>query len=368
MRRAFKSDYFRGNHLVGESMGEMAGYRLLSVLGHGAGSTVYEVQDPADGRLYALKVIIKSDTSDHRFVEQVMNEHEVGHRSDHPQLLKSHWVIRQGGLMGGGAAQVMLLLELVDGVTLEARRPRSRRLMVEVFKSVAAGLGAMHDAGLVHADMKPINILLMNSGGLKIIDFGQSCPINTVKTRIQGTLDYIAPEQVKRGPITPRTDVYNLGATMYWCVTDRHPPTALRLRGTPGQRVQEVDRVLHDPREYNPHLPPALAGLILDCLHQQPEDRPASMKAVSFRLDLALHQLENQRLSSSNSGRTQPMVEILQQPQFPVQVPAFEPPGPGEPIDLDAHGDAALAEAIEVMAFEVIGVADDQQEIDIPLP
>jgi serine/threonine-protein kinase len=295
----------------------------------------------------------------------------VGHRLDHPHLRKSLKIIRQGGLIGGGATQVMLLLELIDGVTLEARRPRSRRLKVEVFKSVAAGLGAMHDAGLVHADMKPINIMLMNSGGLKIIDFGQSCPINTIKTRIQGTLDYIAPEQVKRGPITPRTDVYNLGATMYWSVTDRHPPTALRFRGTPGQRVpKEVDKVLRDPREYNPHVPPALAGLILDCLHQQPEDRPASMKEVAFRLDLALHQIQNKPspISASHALQTPPMpaVEVLQQSQPITPEPLFDPLA--EPLDLDARAEPALAEAIEVMALEVIGVADDQEELDLPIP
>ena len=61
----------------------------------------------------------------------------------------------------------------------------------------------------------------------KVIDLGQSCPIGTVKPRIQGTPDYIAPEQVHRRPITPLTDVYNFGATMYWVLTRQHVPTAL---------------------------------------------------------------------------------------------------------------------------------------------
>ncbi|MCX5662264.1 MAG: serine/threonine-protein kinase [Planctomycetota bacterium] len=283
-------------------MGEIAGYRILSLLGTGAGSEVFEVQDPADGKLYALKVVNKKTATDQRFVDQALNEHEVGSRLNHPLIRRSLRVIRHGGLVGT-PSQLLLLLELVDGTTLELRRPRSRRMMVDLFRQVATGLGAMHEAGIVHADMKPINILLESGGGLKIIDFGQSCPINTVKTRIQGTLDYIAPEQVKRRQITPRTDIYNLGATMYWCVTDHHPPTALRLRMPVGTRQDLADDVLYDPRKYNPHLPAALATLMLDCLRPDPLERPGSMRDVIRRLDLARHQLEQERAGAS-PGKT----------------------------------------------------------------
>jgi serine/threonine-protein kinase len=268
----------------------------------------------------------------------------VGSRLDHPNLRKCLKVVKQGGLMAGGPTQLMLVMELVDGTTLEARRPRSRRLMIGVFRAVAAGLSAMHEAGLVHADMKPINILLTNSGGVKVIDYGQSCPINTVKTRIQGTLDYIAPEQVHRGAITPRTDVYNLGATMYWCVTDRHPPTALRLRGTPGQPMPVVDNVLHDPREYNPHLPPALASLILDCLQFDPADRPASMKDLDFRLEMALLQLENQKRAAAASAARKDSAD--------------------EPI-IEAE---LLPEPVVLAAAPVSGGDPAQQELDLPAP
>lgn len=394
MRRVFKTDYFRGlrgPQQAAPSMGEIGGYRLLSLLGTGAGSEVYEAQDPADGKLYALKVVNKKLPTDQRFIDQALNEHEIGSRINHPLVRRSLRVIRQGGLVGSGG-QLLLLLELVDGTTLEDRRPRSRRMMIDLFRQVAIGLRAMHEAGIVHADMKPINILLENSGGLKIIDFGQSCPINTIKTRIQGTLDYIAPEQVKRREITPRTDIYNLGATMYWCVTDHHPPTALRLKMPMGPREDLADDVLYDPRKYNPHLPAALATLMLECLRPDPAERPPSMSEVIRRLELARHQVELERprvkppatpvvidLASSDDAVAEALALAAVEPRTPAR-PASSTDAQAEPVPTAAELEAPVVappfgdptevdfldeDALVAMLAEV---NDPHQEIDFPFP
>ena len=96
-----------------------------------------------------------------------------------------------------------------------------------IFRMVANGLGAMHLQGYIHCDIKPNNILINPNGSIKIIDLGQSCRNGTTKTRIQGTPDYIAPEQVRRQPLDQRTDVFNLGATMYWALTGKNVPTLI---------------------------------------------------------------------------------------------------------------------------------------------
>lgn len=88
-------------------------------------------------------------------------------------------------------------------------------------------MAELHAVGYVHADMKPNNIVMTVTGDIRIIDLGQACKIGTIKERIQGTPDYIAPEQVHRREITPKTDIYNLGATMYWVLTQHHIPTAI---------------------------------------------------------------------------------------------------------------------------------------------
>jgi serine/threonine-protein kinase len=85
--------------------------------------------------------------------------------------------------------------------------------VIDTFIAAAQGLRAMHQMGYAHCDIKPNNILRSESGQVKVIDYGQSCRIGTIKERIQGTPDYIAPEQVARRPISVQTDVFNLGAT-----------------------------------------------------------------------------------------------------------------------------------------------------------
>ena len=285
MRRVFVSEQFESRQAVRDCIGEFEGYRLIGELGRGAGSVVYEAQDTFDGALYALKVVRSADEQSERFVAQAINEHELSQRVSHALVRASRRLIRLSDGKG-----VALAMELVEGVTLAERRPRGRRLTLSVFKAVARGLGAIHKAGLVHADIKPINLLLTRQGGLKIIDMGQSCAIGTVKTRIQGTPDYIAPEQVNRGPITAATDAYNLGATMYWCVTDRHAPRMLRVKGQP---APDEDTELRDPREHNPDTPGALASLILECLHVDPRRRPRNTEEIEARLDMAMFQIEN---------------------------------------------------------------------------
>ena len=148
-------------------------------------------------------------------------------------------------------------------------------------------LAHMHSRGFVHADMKPHNIVLRDDGSVKIIDLGQSCAVGTVKPRIQGTPDYIAPEQVHLRPITPKTDIYNLGATMYWTLTGAHIPTALpkhdSLVGSLDDHLIEKPKPI---RELRPDLPEMLADVIMHSVEVESDRRPASMDAVADRLEL----------------------------------------------------------------------------------
>jgi serine/threonine-protein kinase len=147
---------------------------------------------------------------------------------------------------------------------------------------------AMHDAGYVHADMKPTNVLV-DGADVRIIDLGQACEIGTTKDRIQGTPGYIAPEQAHRRRITERTDVYNLGATMYWVVSGRLIPTALPPKGGetevasgplgPDRIAMPIPLV-----DLVPGTPLELSELVQDCVRVSRGDRPATMIPVIDRL------------------------------------------------------------------------------------
>jgi len=271
---------------------QIAGYQVLAVLGHGASSTIYAVMDPRDQQVYAIKRVVRRTPSDQRFVDQAMVEHETAQQIDHPTIRKSHKIIRRRKVLK--TSELLVLMEMVDATTLEQHRPESIRQTIRIFRAAAEGLEAMHRAGYVHCDIKPNNILV-SGDTVKIIDLGQSCPLATTKQRIQGTPDYIAPEQVLRRAITAQTDIFNLGATMYWCVTNRHIPTLIpRTQGRDelGVGLKEPVKELLPPGEINPKVPKALNALILHCLKTEPKERPRSMQEVADRLGIVLHQID----------------------------------------------------------------------------
>jgi len=168
----------------------------------------------------------------------------------------------------------------------------------------------MHERGFIHADMKPNNILVAPGAGgkspvAKVIDLGQSCKSGTIKPRIQGTPDYIAPEQVHRREITAKTDIYNLGATMYWTLTGKPIPTALAKGDSLVSRID--DELMPRPTpvlELNPRVPARLNELVMQCVEIDPANRPQSMAYVADRINLILGMMraKNEQSGAGTTG------------------------------------------------------------------
>ncbi len=261
------------------------GYRILAELGQGAASSIYLAQDQKTKQIWALKHVIKHEPKDQRFVDQAEQEAKVAQSLDHPAVRKIERVIKRGSFLA--TKELLLVMELVDGVSMERSPPRTFEQAVHIFQQTAAAMHHMHERGWVHADMKPNNIIVDDQANAKIIDLGQSCKIGTVKERIQGTPDYIAPEQVHRRAITAKTDIYNLGASMYWVLTRQHIPTALAKGDSLIGSLD--DNLIEKPRpavDLNPKIHPKLNELIMHCVEVDPEKRPGDMKQVADRLNL----------------------------------------------------------------------------------
>src|SRR5262249_28018027 len=180
----------------------------------------------ADGRQYALKVVPLSGPEDRKYLEQAQHEYRVARMLDHPNLIRVYtletvrdWLFRP--------RKLHLLIEYVNGKTLDTFPLLSVPRLMYIFAKVAAALYHMHRRGVCHADLKPNNILLSRAGDVKIIDFGLAWIHGESKGRIQGTPEYMAPEQVKQKLVNEQTDIYNFGATMYRLVTLRLPPSSL---------------------------------------------------------------------------------------------------------------------------------------------
>jgi len=272
---------------------QLEGYHLVRPIGRGAGAVISLAQR-RDGQQVAIKHVVRREPEDEKYIAQAENEFAVARQFEHPYLRRCYELVRVRKWMK--TRELYLIMEYVDGDTLEHQRPTELAEIVGIFLQVAEGLQALHRLGFAHADMKPNNIVLVRDGSLKIIDFGQSCPLGCVKTRVQGTPDYMAPEQVQRKEIDQRTDVFNLGATMYWVVTGRAFRTIMPTSPSiTGKIPLESQRGNEPPHELKPELPLSLSRLIMECCETRRESRPPDMRAVISRLDLVLHLLAKRR-------------------------------------------------------------------------
>jgi serine/threonine-protein kinase len=260
---------------------DVPGYQVMTYLGSGARSTIWQIRNCRSDEMFALKRVVKRHASDARFLEQAENEYAVGSQLDHPSIRHIYDIRRIKRWLS--LREIHLVMEMCPGLTVQEHRPTAIPLVMRIFTKVAAALNYMNTQGFVHADMKPNNIIITNDGQVKIIDLGQSCRIGTVKQRIQGTPDFIAPEQVHRRPLDSRTDVFNFGASLYWTLTGQAIPTLLPKKGN---LTMMSDMALMPVEHFNSEVPPSLSKLVADCIQAQPVHRPKSMKDVLARMEL----------------------------------------------------------------------------------
>ncbi|MDY6914056.1 MAG: serine/threonine-protein kinase [Planctomycetota bacterium] len=277
---------------------EVRGYQVMQFLGSGARSTIWQIRNRRTDELFALKRVVKRQASDVYFLQQAINEYNVGHRLNHPVVRHIYHIRRVKRWLS--LREIHLVMELCNGYTIQEQRPKDVTEVVRVFIEVAKALTYMNANGFVHADMKPNNIIVADDGTVKIIDLGQSCPMGAVKQRIQGTPDFIAPEQVHRHSLDARTDVFNLGASLYWTLTGRAIPTAL-----PKQNAATLitDATLVPLTEINPDVPSPLVKLVNDSIQANPSHRPGSMNDVLSRLNLISHTLQSRKPGTQDNRK-----------------------------------------------------------------
>jgi serine/threonine protein kinase len=274
-------------------------YDVIDLLGEGAGSLIYLVSHPKTKQVLALKHVVRKTEKCERFIEQLENEYQVGSVVSHVGLRKSIELKINRTLLRR-TIDAALILELFDGVSLESHLPRDLTDTMSAFIQTAQALGALHAAGYVHCDLKPNNILLDSSGRVKVIDLGQAAKNGTVKTRIQGTPDYMAPEQAKCKPVTFQTDVFNFGATMYWALSGRKLPTLFNIKKSENSFI--MDGAMAGPHDINPMIPEPLSNLVMECVRTNPTKRPQDMTELTRRLEIIEHTLHRRQQPQPAAG------------------------------------------------------------------
>lgn len=256
-------------------------YVIGTLLGIGGMGEVYEAEDRELQEHVALKIIRPEIAANPRIVERFRREIQLARRVTHPNVCRIYDVSHHLSRSEAGEPErriTFVSMELLHGRTLASQlREHGRMTTLEARPIVAqmtAGLDAAHAAGVVHRDFKTSNVLLVSqSGGSRavITDFGLAHEAEGKGDRLTdsgmviGTPDYMAPEQLENGPITPATDVYALGVVLFEMVTGQLPFHGSTPLTTAVQRLKDP---APSPRQFVPELDPRWDAVILRCLER----------------------------------------------------------------------------------------------------
>jgi eukaryotic-like serine/threonine-protein kinase len=261
------------------------GYELLEEIGRGGMGVVYKARHRGLHRLVALKLIREGARARPDLLARLRTEAEAVARLRHENIVQVYDV----GEMDGDP---FVALEFLEGGNLSAKlagTPQPDRLAAEMSRTLARAIHAAHLVGVVHRDLKPLNVLLNESGQLKIADFGLAKILGDVDGKTVsgvplGTPSYMAPEQAggRSKQVGPAADIYALGAILYEMLTGRPPFKGLNAHVT-------IHQVIHDepvpPSRLQSHVSRDLETICLKCLEKEPHRRYASAADLADDLD-----------------------------------------------------------------------------------
>ncbi len=260
-------------------------YEVIQEVGRGGMAVILSARHIVKGDLRAIKLVLPGSHHE-EVVQRFQLEYDILARMDHPGVLRVFEI-------GDHEGQPYIVMEFIDGMEVgaaieawmeDAPADRFARARV-VLVAVAKALEYVHGQGLVHRDVTPSNIMLLEDGSIRLMDFGvvkePGADLTTVG-EVVGTAAYIAPEQINGTRVDSRTDLYSLGAVLYMMLTGRRPFTARTLAG---YLEKHLHRPVRPPRELVPTLPKYLDDVCVRLLSKDPADRFGSASHLLHALD-----------------------------------------------------------------------------------
>ena len=258
-------------------------YEIHELIGVGGMANVYRCTDTLDDREVAIKILKDEYLNNEEFIRRFKNESKAIAMLSHPNIVKVYDV-------SFGDMIQYIVMEYIDGVTLKEYIDRQGVIewkdVLHLTTQVLRALQHAHESGIVHRDIKPQNIMLLQDGTIKVTDFGiarfSDKATRTMTDQAIGSVHYIAPEQA-RGDVTDgKTDIYSVGVMLYEMLTGKLPfegdsavtVALMQLQSTPKR-----------PREVNPAIPVGLEQITIRAMEKQPDKRYASAAEMLSDID-----------------------------------------------------------------------------------
>ena len=252
----------------GDAVGQ---FTLEARIGRGGGGEVWRASDASMGRRVALKFPAGNEEE----LERFRREARIGASLEHPNIAAVYGVGEHDG-------RPYIAMQLVEGTTLEALRGKDARRSAAAVRDAAKGVQFAHDAGVIHRDLKPGNVMITPAGRVTVMDFGLARPVGSGSTMtasgmLVGTPAYMGPEQARGEAVGARSDVYGLGATLYDLLAGRPPFDGADLASLLMRVIDEAPPRLACDSE--------LEAIVMKCLEKEPSRRYGSARELGEDLD-----------------------------------------------------------------------------------
>jgi serine/threonine protein kinase len=289
-------------------------YKILEVVGRGGMGVVYKAMDTGLEKIVALKMMDPNLAQDEAFLKRFRSEAKALAKLENPHIVNIY-ALRETEY------GLFIVMEYVDGLTLADKISQSGpipwRKAILIFQQLLRGLGHAHQAGVLHRDIKPRNVLITADDTVKIMDFGlakilQASDVTVTQTRA-GTLFYMSPEQVKGlSKIDHRSDLYSLGMSFYEILTGTVPFD----KEAPDLKILEtiVKGELPPPTNYNSEIPKDLSTIIMKSL----EDKPANRFETAEKLSEALTYFESKNKVAGETAQIEKELAISEKTEISI--------------------------------------------------
>ena len=246
-------------------------YEIIRMIGEGGMANVYLAQDTILERKVAVKILRGDLAEDEKFVRRFQREAISASSLTHPNIVEMYDVGEDDG-------KYFIVMEYVDGKTLKSLVKKRGGLtlpeVIDIMLQLSSGLACAHDSYIIHRDIKPQNIMILDDGTVKITDFGIAMALNsnelTQTNSVMGSVHYLPPEQANGSGSTIKSDIYSLGILMYELLTGKLP---FKGENAVEIAIKQMKEQIPSVCKFNPDIPQSVENIILKACAKNPKNR-----------------------------------------------------------------------------------------------